>query len=111
MFDSAHERALTAMREVPSYQIAVETCRSSAEGKAVADATAAGLSDPDPAALHGMTSLEIDSCISKVNADVAQIVDELRDEILEEELNAMAEQAVRGMLQAEIDANAETWSI
>ena len=29
MFDSAHERALTAMRGVASYQVAVEACRSS----------------------------------------------------------------------------------
>ena len=52
-----------------------------------------------------MTNHEIDSCISKINADVEPIADELREEFLEEELNAMAEQAVRGMLQAEIEAN------
>jgi len=111
MFDTAHERALTAMRGVTSYRVAVDTCRSSAEEKALADAKAAGLSDPDPAALHGMTRHETDSCIRRINADVAPIVDELRDEILAEELDAMAEQAMRGMLQAETDANAETWSI
>ena len=72
---------------------------------------AAGLSDPDPAALHDVTRHEIESCIRKIDADVAPIVEELRDEFLEEELNAMAEQAMRGMLQAEIEANAETWSI